>query len=316
MTSAGKFHRYAGYLTLFILNGTAMSGISHYFNDIVDDKSLVPLGPISLMTFALMVIVCEICYRRSNCKSQLVVETPLQENKNFMSYTPEQIDKGVAAGIPLLIFDNLVLNLNGYDKLHPGGKFFLRQNLGRDISKFFNGGYSLVQGPGIKPHHHSAHALTILQSLIVGVLHHQKLVKEETFRISDKARVTDSTFTFTFTQKDNMAVHNLKRWYSDLAMMGRHFLVSSKRFPKIKRHYTICSSMRPELFQELISLAQDALSGKQIEFNMGLLDTKNQDKICLTLKNYKMAKGVSTQIHHVVPVLDPPEQEINNFLNF
>ena len=26
---------------------------------------------------------------------------------------------------------------------HPGGKFALQQNIGRDISKFFNGGYSL-----------------------------------------------------------------------------------------------------------------------------------------------------------------------------
>ena len=43
---------------------------------------------------------------------------------------------------------------------------------------------------------------------------------------------------------------------------------------------------------------------------MSLLETKNQDKICLTLKNYKMPKGVSTQIHKVVPVLDAPEEDI------
>mmetsp|Transcript_9983 Transcript_9983/g.13579 ORF Transcript_9983/g.13579 Transcript_9983/m.13579 type:complete len:113 (-) Transcript_9983:180-518(-) len=42
---------------------------------------------------------------------------------------------------------------------------------------------------------------------------------------------------------------------------------------------------------------------------MQLLEGKNQDKICLTLKNYKMLKGVSTQIHGVVPVLDPPEED-------
>ena len=73
--------------------------------------------------------------------------------------------------------------------------------------------------------------------------------------------MTDSTFTFTFTQVENIAVQNLKRWYSDLAMMGRHFLVSSRRFPKIKRHYTICSTMRPELLNALLKLAQDALNG-------------------------------------------------------
>ena len=40
---------------------------------------------------------------------------------------------------------------------------------------------------------------------------------------------------------------------------------------------------------------------------MTLLDNKDQEKICLSLKNYKMTKGVSTQIHGVVPVLDAPE---------
>ena len=84
----------------------------------------------------------------------MVVETPAATANNkdgekpgngkMLVFTNEQVDKGVAAGIPLLIFDNLVLNLNGYDKFHPGGKFVLKQNFGRDISKFFNGGYSLI----------------------------------------------------------------------------------------------------------------------------------------------------------------------------
>ena len=85
--------------------------------------------------------------------------------------------------------------------------------------------------------------------MIVGVLAKQELVKEENFRISLKTTVNDSTSTFTFTHKDNKVVHNLKRWYSDVSMMGRHFLVSSMRHPRIKRHYTICSSMRPELME-------------------------------------------------------------------
>lgn len=108
---------------------------------------------------------------------------------------------------------------------------------------------------------------------------------------------------------EHRVVCNLKRWYSDLGMIGRHFLVSSKRFPKIKRHYTICSCMRPELMNAFLKLAHDVLNGNQIDFDFSLLDTKDQDKICLTLKNYKMERGVSTQIHRVVPVLDAPEQD-------
>ena len=40
-----------------------------------------------------------------------------------------------------MIFDNLVLDLNGYENIHPGGRFNLQHNIGRDISKFFYGGY-------------------------------------------------------------------------------------------------------------------------------------------------------------------------------
>ena len=34
----------------------------------------------------------------------------------------------------------------------------------------------------------------------------------------------------------------------------------------------------------------------------------------MTLKNYKFAKGVSTQIHKIVPVLDAPEDLIIDML--
>ena len=95
------------------------------------------------------------------------------------------------------------------------------------------------------------------------------------FRISNKERITDSVFTFTFTQKKNSTVNNLKLWYNDLSMVGRHFLVSSKRFPKIKRHYTICSCMRPEILKALINLELDVLNGKSLTFDMNLLDSKD-----------------------------------------
>ena len=83
------------------------------------DESMSPLGIISLLTFCFLVIMCECFYRRTNRKADMVVATPgpdtkIGENK-VMVFTTEQIDKGVAAGIPLLVFDNLVLNLNGYE---------------------------------------------------------------------------------------------------------------------------------------------------------------------------------------------------------
>lgn len=41
----------------------------------------------------------------------------------------------------LVILDNLILNFGDYHHYHPGGRFMLEKNKGRDISKFFYGGY-------------------------------------------------------------------------------------------------------------------------------------------------------------------------------
>ena len=79
-------------------------------------------------------------------------------------------------GRHLVIYDNLVLDLNGYHKIHPGGKFNLMHNLGRDITKFFNGGYQLVNVPKKFPHTHSKAALDIVNTLVVGVLQNQEFV--------------------------------------------------------------------------------------------------------------------------------------------
>lgn len=41
------------------------------------------------------------------------------------------------------MLDNLVLDVTNFFDEHPGGKFSLEHNIGKDVSKFFHGGYSL-----------------------------------------------------------------------------------------------------------------------------------------------------------------------------
>lgn len=44
----------------------------------------------------------------------------------------------------LVLLDNKILELGQFPKFHPGGFFTLEKNVGRDITKFFNGAYKLV----------------------------------------------------------------------------------------------------------------------------------------------------------------------------
>ena len=63
--------------------------------------------------------------------------------------------------------NDLVLDVSKYMSNHPGGKFVMDHNIGRDISKYFYGGYILENQVGISPHTHSNVARKIVNSLIV-----------------------------------------------------------------------------------------------------------------------------------------------------
>ena len=55
-------------------------------------------------------------------------------------------------------------------KSHPGGKFVLKHNIGRDISKFFYGGHTLENIDYVAPYTHSATAKNIANKLAIARL--------------------------------------------------------------------------------------------------------------------------------------------------
>jgi len=170
-----KIHRWAGYVMLLVGNVTCATGIGYYFGHVMNEDSRKVLSIVSILTFVFFVMIFEAIFRVRNKFSLGHVATPttIAEGGKAKTYTPEEIDSDVKEGKPLVVFDNLVLDLNGYERVHPGGKFNLMHNLGRDISKFFFGGYNLVNEPVRRPHHHTQPALDIVKRMVVGVIEGQ-----------------------------------------------------------------------------------------------------------------------------------------------
>jgi delta8-fatty-acid desaturase len=54
--------------------------------------------------------------------------------------TQKDFNELVADGHKLVILDELVLDVGSWVSRHPGGRFVIKQNIGRDISKYFHGG--------------------------------------------------------------------------------------------------------------------------------------------------------------------------------
>ena len=82
----------------------------------------------------------------------------------------EDFDHRIAKGEKLVLLDDLVLNVEAFAKEHPGGKFLITHNIGRDISKFYYGGYSLEDNLGANPakgYIHSNFAHLIVKDLTI-----------------------------------------------------------------------------------------------------------------------------------------------------
>ena len=65
--------------------------------------------------------------------------------------TAREFEQAIKNGRKLCILDDLVLDMEEFIDQHPGGRFVLTHNIGRDISKFFYGGYSLEDNLGSSP---------------------------------------------------------------------------------------------------------------------------------------------------------------------
>ena len=112
--------------------------------------------------------------------------------------------------------------------------------------------------------------------------------------------MNDSTATFTFSAINGQTISNLKSWYNDPAMIGRHFLVYADRNPSVKRQYTICSSMNSEVQRELLRLANSIILNSEISFAYAMMLGQDQSSIDLTVKTYNKPKGLATRIHKSV----------------
>jgi hypothetical protein len=194
-----------------------------------------------------------------------------------------------------VVLDNTVLDYTNYDEVHPGGKFVLHKNIGRDISKYFYGGYKLVNDPSEKQYTHSASASLVANSLQVANIKGQAHVKPVAVKLVAKTKVNSIANCFKLQTVDAEKVCGFKKWHSDLEMIGRHFLIYSQTLLATKRQYTICNAISPSLYPELLKMLNVKSTEDRLDFDSAaILDNSDTDSIYVTAKDYHTAKGVAS----------------------
>ena len=79
VTDWAKFHRYLGYIMLFIGNLVCANGTHIYVNHFVtgpERSKALFVGPLMLIVFCLAVGICEFIYRKKARQSKMVLINP------------------------------------------------------------------------------------------------------------------------------------------------------------------------------------------------------------------------------------------------
>lgn len=160
-------HRYFGYSLLLLANATCMTGVINYVQKQIKRPEYNWYFIFTLPLFLLAVGILEVKHRLKDSKGELDLQLP----PGTPSMTQQELSDWIRSGKNLAVIDNLVLDQSNYAALHPGGKFSVEHTCGRDISKYFYGGFALLaDGTGRPAYTHSLKALSVAQSMVVAVL--------------------------------------------------------------------------------------------------------------------------------------------------
>lgn len=104
----------------------------------------MPIVTLTLPLFLLIVSYFEVRHR-------LYSETGVLDFSHVhcgVKMSISEFHEWIKSGKRLVLLDNLVLDLGRFSMIHPGGKFALQRTVGRDISKFFYGGFHILSELG------------------------------------------------------------------------------------------------------------------------------------------------------------------------
>lgn len=284
-------HRYFGYFMLILSEAAIVTGSLKYANKQGDNVNIP--GLVHVFVFFIIILLVEGIfqkYRRG--------ETPFVEPTSEEVISTEEFDKRVVGGEQLVILDDLILDVSHFMAEHPGGRFLIENSIGRDVSKYFYGGYVMENGVGLTPHRHSNVARSIVNKIVVGRLNN----RAQTFTVRASASQVINHFAKVFIMRVEGPDPSWRAPSStDVTQFGRHYLLRSFSRGKVKRHYSVASCMRNDAYQQYLGLVNQCRENPYgpFQFDAGVLpEAQKEPEVVFVCKNYRNEAGLSHRLHN------------------
>ena len=154
--------------------------------------------------------------------------------KPSKTFTIKEYEEAIKNGEKYVVLDDMVLDVKEYQDFHPGGNFLIKYNIGRDVSKFFYGGYALDNTQNSKGvYTHSSKARQVVNTLVIAYL--EKPTQSMSAKVGKSYAINKTAKTYEFdleqnspTKKGDDTLSEIKNEFVDDSLaenIGKHYLV-------------------------------------------------------------------------------------------
>ncbi|CDW82462.1 cytochrome b5-like heme steroid binding domain containing protein [Stylonychia lemnae] len=282
-------HKVLGYSILIIAQIQLVSGVLQYSDYFLDQQS--PLGYIHVAFFGFLWGGLEVFH-------QFVLWSKRREmRKKGKVMSLFKFNQLISLGRQLVILEEKILDLESFLDNHPGGRNFLKINIGKDITKYFYGAFNFLNKNLTEQRvTHSLLGHQLAGQLAIGKLENSYPEEYPVQIVYISPLMGQNTKTFVFQGKYTRP--GIQNFRYDIKLFGQYYIIFNKKRSMQQRQFYVCNCLIPEVYEKYKNLIKCYLKNKgKLDFEDIMIDDSPTNKTALTIQIGQNLTGLSNFIN-------------------
>ena len=229
-------HRLLGWSVVILANANMVLGLNRAESNL--RKTIYGQFAVEVA----ILFIAEFIYRLRSKRKE--IDLDVNEGR-LQTMSPDEFLIQVRGGKQWAMYNQYVVDVSSLLSTHPGGRFVIEKNIGREIGKYLYGAYT-VESSSMSPHAHTRYAFDSLKRLIIGKIitpqvymqgdarstgiqgeetddPKSKLVVHQLWKVVERSPINGQVYRIVFQNNNRM----VPKWYKGVQFAGCHFVVHS-----------------------------------------------------------------------------------------